>query len=224
MNEKAFEELNEDTAYWLGYILFKGYLTKCDGSNCYKISVRASKNNKGHLEKLRHFLQTDKKVMNDKITGEDRLVIFNKNIFLAIESFGIRRGDKQNIELSDILKLNSHFWRGALDANGTVSYLNTAASNLEKPKRPRATIRLGGSYYICRCFLEYCKSICPNSKPRFYTRSEKTAQVYIGPYSDVILCELYKECHMYSTINQQAYINFFECLDQYNLNANISKS
>ena len=149
INEEKFDNLNELSAYWLGFFAGDGTVVK--RGNSYQITVGLAKKDKHHLGKLKSFLGSSHKIFksrNNFIFTFRSLKIGSKLLDYGIipnksAGFWIK---KRN------LLLNRHFWRGLLDADGSLGVYNDKES-----------LRLVGCYDILSQFFSYCKIVYPST-------------------------------------------------------------
>lgn len=133
LNENVFNELNENSLYWLGFIAADG--------NLY-INSRGTKNlqfglhqkDEDQIDKMKCFFGTKKPTYYYKskrlykgkyiISPEVKFNIISKKIFDDICSYGIMPKKTFNMEIDGRL-MNKHFFRGLFDGDGSIySYEN----------------------------------------------------------------------------------------------------
>ena len=119
IDELAFDVLNEECAYWLGFIYADGYV---DEKNSKLIIALAIKD-KEHLVKFTKFLKTSKTVKNIKNDTTCVISISNKKIVSKLVEYGLYSNKSSTIEFPKkwlTPDLQQHFIRGYFDGDGSV--------------------------------------------------------------------------------------------------------
>jgi len=119
IKEDVFDEINEESAYWIGFILADG--------NIYYPEKRSKQLNFGlkesdweHLEKFKKFIGSNKSLYyNNKAVF---LSIYSNRIVDKLEEYGITQKKSLTAKVPEILKNNRHFWRGLVDGDGWVTF------------------------------------------------------------------------------------------------------
>jgi len=118
LNENVFDEINEESAYWIGFTLSDGNIYKGD-RNSNSINFGLQESDWEHLEKLKKFLNCTKPLYkNNKYVF---IAFYSKKIQNKLEEFGITERKSLTAKVPEQLKKNLHFWRGMVDGDGWVS-------------------------------------------------------------------------------------------------------
>jgi DNA-binding transcriptional regulator WhiA len=118
INETIFDEINEESAYWIGFILSDG--------NIYYPKNRSKQLNFGlkesdweHLEKFKKFIGSDKPLYRNN--NSVFVSFYSNKIVDKLEEYGITQRKSNTAKVPEQLKNNIHFWRGMIDGDGWVS-------------------------------------------------------------------------------------------------------
>lgn len=116
----AFDELNKETVYWLGFIFGDGYIHKLDGV----LSIGLSRKDQLHLEKILNFMPNPSIYINKKLNS----ITFkwcSTYLIRRLETFGLHQNKSLDLRLTSIeevpVNLLSHFIRGIFDADGCIN-------------------------------------------------------------------------------------------------------
>lgn len=118
LNEVAFGDVTEESAYWTGFLMADGTMRKGRGRMAELILCVGSIDI-DHLNKLRAFLKTDYPVTRNEKTGIVTISINSDRIAQDLARFGVlplKRDRGPVIGLEN----NRHFWRGVVDGDGWV--------------------------------------------------------------------------------------------------------
>lgn len=137
-NENFFESIDtEEKAYWLGFLIADGYITKRE--NSYKIGVALSSCDIGHLEKLNKSLNSNYPIRTYEATKNSysnnnysRLIYSSKIMFDNLLKYNFVEHKTNILNPPDINLLNgftSDFIRGYFDGNGSIAHTNTELNN-----------------------------------------------------------------------------------------------
>lgn len=137
-NENFFNQIDtEEKAYWLGFLIADGYITKRD--NSYKIGIALSSCDIGHLEKLNKSLDSDYPIRTYEATKNSysnnsysRLIYSSKTMFNDLLKYNFVEHKTNILNPPDLSLLNdftSDFIRGYFDGNGSIAHTNTEKSN-----------------------------------------------------------------------------------------------
>lgn len=137
-NENFFESIDtEEKAYWLGFLIADGYITKRE--NSYKIGVALSSCDIGHLEKLNKSLNSNYPIRTYEATKNSysnnnysRLIYSSKIMFDNLLKYNFVEHKTNILNLPDVNLLNgftSDFIRGYFDGNGSIAHTNTELNN-----------------------------------------------------------------------------------------------
>ena len=161
IDEKAFSQINENSAYWVGFLMADG----CIGKNGTRISLRLASKDKKHIYKFRKFLnggQQVRKILpakcfkNSMSTGSYVYEVSSKNLCNDLARFGVLPRKSFTAEVIG-LEYNRDFWRGCIDGDGSIGFVKskTAKSGI------LPVICFCGGIQIVSQFRKFCTTICP---------------------------------------------------------------
>ncbi len=185
----AFSIINEETAYWVGFLLADGYIQYRDNSSVPNFSLSAAIKDKKHILKFAKYLKTNKLPYYFKIKGKEylRLEIFSTDIVKRLFDLGVTQRKSYTATPPEILIANRHFWRGMIDGDGCVNYM-------KKQDLPRIT--LAGSFNVIEQFLIFCRKYTPTGS-NVYTFGNIFRTEFSGTHAFKMLDILYKNSTIY---------------------------
>lgn len=118
INDLAFLDWNEHSAYWMGFIAADGCL-KTPRNNSRAIVVALATKDVGHLLMLRDFLQASHPIYTST-QGRVSLCVSSETIWDALVAVGITPNKSLSLGFPPIpLKWVHHFMRGYFDGDGS---------------------------------------------------------------------------------------------------------
>ena len=153
VNESFFEDLNEKSAYLLGYIYADGNIAWNTKKGYYSMTITAAEKDKEHLEKLRLLISSTKPLLYSTKTKSYRLIVNSKKLCKKLMEYGLTPKKSLTIEFPNIPSEQfKHFLRGVIDGDGCVSYNN-------RKRSPYFEIRIySGSKMFCDSLVKHIKS------------------------------------------------------------------
>lgn len=121
LNENCFDELTDNTLYWIGFLYTDGHVRDIDKETSIELLIHLQDIN--HLEKYKIFLGCDKKVeITNRSTNEKscRLRIYSKHIQERLISLGFDNVKSYSAVPHPSVKNSRDFWRGVVDGDGGV--------------------------------------------------------------------------------------------------------
>ena len=187
LSEEVFASLNEESAYWIGFLIADGCMTKRgDNSSCVTLSL--SDVDIGHLRKFRFFLGCDLPIAM-KPGKMASLCVHSTRLCSDLERNGVVPNKTFITTATDLLEKNVDFWRGVVDGDG----------NMYVDKRGYPVIQLAGSESLLKQFSSFIQSlgIKTVASVRKYPR-KSTYVVYLAGFPAFQLINiLYKEASVY---------------------------
>lgn len=121
--EDAFDEVNESSSYWAGFLTADGCLYQdCRGT--WILAVELGAKDRAHLVKFLNFMESNKPIHRrtrlkfGRSTSTTCSVAFNsKRLVDALARWGVVPG---KVDSFPTLVRNRHFWRGMVDGDGWV--------------------------------------------------------------------------------------------------------
>ena len=129
LNEKVFDDINEHSSYWIGFIITDG----CVYHNRIRIGLKLS--DIDHLKSFREFLQSTHKIsiVNNQGFGNQKFKAcvfeFRSNYMVnRLREYGIVPNKSKKVIVKKLF-YNKDFWRGAIDGDG---WINTQITKYNK--------------------------------------------------------------------------------------------
>lgn len=124
----SFDNINEESAYWLGYLMADGCFTDNSGKNGFRLMLQCKTEDKEILEKFCQFLN----IRKDRITSGHKgasvaLSLADSNFSTSVSKYGIIK-NKSHIENhipKEILQKDIYFLqylKGLIDGDGTIHH------------------------------------------------------------------------------------------------------
>lgn len=209
-NEKFFDELNEKSLYWLGFLAADGNVYKHHYS--YNLSVKLSAKDKDHLiifkndleslSPIHEFIAKPKGTAFKKSEYETiQITITSEKIFNRLAEFNIVPAKTNIYTFPEQLKEHPdvrHFIRGCLDGDGWWR------EHRNNGKKYTTEIRVGmcGTPVFVREMFDIIRSKCDIKSGSYYVRkSDNTADFEFCAKGDVnkIVDYLYQDATVYLT-------------------------
>ena len=218
-DEAAFDEITNDSAYWMGFLMADGYLHHRKGSSI--IDLRLQSKDQGQLVKFKKFLKSNHKISHGKVTcgiGHRKypyvvIQIHSKRLVDALARHGIVPYKKERI--TSMLEQNKHFWRGMLDGDGTVRF--TIIRNFKMP-----FIRLVGTLHVIQSFQKYVQRIIPRHRQKIGRFSHSKHTYFLNVVS-AMARELLREIYSRSTTYLERKYKMAHMIMNQKVNQNISR-
>jgi hypothetical protein len=186
LNENAFDEVTESSAYWIGFLMADGCIN-LKKNRQPSVSLRISERDIEHVEKFRSFLESTHKISvyeNKRYNTNGKLAsiaVTSSKLVLDLEKYGVTARKSLTAKACEELEQNPNFWRGMVDGDG---YIYTTFNNLP-------AIGLCGSENIVKQFENFVKQAAPNCQAT--PRHRKIWQFQTsGKHAYLILKELYQ--------------------------------
>lgn len=199
----------EEKAYWLGFLYADGSLHYNDGTkkNKYIIEVALKKSDKGHLEKLKTFLNARNKISPRKKTNSFRLTITNKKMYNDLIKQGChpRKSLDMTFPGKEIVPDNllKHFLRGYVDGDGWVGIEHIPRKDGTVRVRGRMSITCGDEQFI---FDLIKRANWPEMTLNRDKRSSAKSMEWSSEKCFNILTFLYEDAHVYLNRKYEKYI------------------
>lgn len=120
VNTLPFIEKEED-AYWFGFLLADGSVN----SERYSLEVALKEGDLDHLEKLKHYFNSDRSIKYREKTKSYRIIIYSKELIKNLISLGCVQNKTYLLNMSKCFEnvpkhLINHFIRGYFDGDGSI--------------------------------------------------------------------------------------------------------
>lgn len=179
INHNLFETVDsEEKAYWLGFIVADGNISK----DTLSISLKWS--DLPHLEKFKKFCTSEhpirfvETVVGDKIHQKCRIDIGNKKIVSDLLKLGVtpRKTFTYQCDLLFLPEsLFRHFWRGVFDGDGCISTTKNSKKNASENRSTHWMINLVNNEHVINNFVNFIRANTETkAKIRKSAQNEKT--------------------------------------------------
>jgi hypothetical protein len=189
LNEGAFSEVTEPSAYWIGFLMADGCVAYRPEKKAPEIKLSLGWKDRKHIKLFKDFLETQKPyrdcISNDGFKYRQFEVTSSK-MADDLAKYGVVPRKSHIATVSKALINNRHFWRGVVDGDGCV---NKIISGL-----PRLSVV--GSKSLMTQFLDFCKGITPTTAK--VGRHANIFRVQIaGSHAMAVMKQLYDNCNVY---------------------------
>lgn len=155
-NQNAFDTITEESAYWLGFIMGDGCV-----SDRNTLSIGLNDRDKLHLKKFMKFMNHDGGMYYNKKTHINEVVLCSKILTKSLSQYNIFPRKTFTAKAPDNLKNDVNFWRGLIDADGSLGiYIEKRRNN-----RKYGVVSLAGTHDLCDQFLTFVSNnICSHNQ------------------------------------------------------------
>jgi hypothetical protein len=153
-NEHVFDEINPESAYWLGFCLGDASITRNDDRSIWRLRLKLASKDKKHIEKFKAFLGTPNKVSfscNIRCGKEHQayyLGVSSKHMIEVLESYHIVQNKTFKTKTHEKLLKNRDFARGLCDSDGYCT----------QTRDGRALLGLVGDYDVVSSFKDWAST------------------------------------------------------------------
>jgi len=133
LNEYAFEQVTEESAYWIGFLMAVGTIIQ-RGPASVDIALALPAHDFSHLERFKAFLGSSHAITST--SGRDqtyRFAVRSKRLADTLATYGVVPGKTHMAKVIG-LENNRDFWRGVIDGRGTLRYLNVGVGLAPAPR------------------------------------------------------------------------------------------
>lgn len=204
-NKDAFLNVSEEAfPYFYGWLLSDGCYSKGritlavhpkDIEILENLKDYVGTRNNIHVGESKKDIRTGKSYLKSSFTFKDD-DLNDRLVALGMEE---RKSTKE--KCPEVFKYNRHFWRGMIEGDGCISKTSNEFT-------------LVGSEEIVVALSDYCKSLFPDCKPRFYVKgSLHVFSLCSKVYSKQILDELYRDCKYKLSRKYKIYLEKYYGID-----------
>jgi DNA invertase Pin-like site-specific DNA recombinase len=127
LNHEAFDIVNDDTAYWIGFLFADGSVIQ-QQKGAPLVQLRLSEIDRGQLENFRQFLDSTHAISTSppgnfggyRSRASVRYVVSSRRLGQRLLELGRYEGP-----IAPELVTSRHFWRGVVDGDGSIYTLKT---------------------------------------------------------------------------------------------------
>jgi hypothetical protein len=183
---------DDEAAYWTGFLMTDGCVSVFGPNTTYVILVLA-KRDAGHLESFLRFLGANNRIREvpdgSKKTrgGLVRVDIASKELAADLARYGVVPRKTLTAEVRH-LENNRHFWRGAIDGDGSI---HTA---VKIGRRPRPVLQFCGSERLVTQFAEFAARHTPTRARPHRGKGREWAVGFACGLALELIDLLYRDC------------------------------
>lgn len=182
LNELAFDEINQESAYWIGFLMSDGCISEVGSSK--QISVHIGIEDIDHLYKFKKFLSAEHDVRTTKYGKSVQFSFCSNTIAGRLARFGVVPRKSLTAKVLE-LESNLDFWRGMVDGDGTVGVWGNSPH-----------IQLCGSKDCVGQFCNFASRICETKAKPSATRTLWKVDIAAKKATNLI-SHLYKDATIY---------------------------
>jgi len=155
-DESVFDTLDEETSYWIGFLMADGCLY-----NGNQVNLLLGKRDRDHLLKYQRFLKSTHKIndnTNKKGISTCQLRFRSKKVYDRLVALGFTLRKTGSEKAPEELKYSPYFWRGVIDGDGCIS-----RSGVDQDR-----VTLANSERLCNEFYQFAIKVTganPNLNP-----------------------------------------------------------
>jgi hypothetical protein len=184
VDERAFDVITPEAAYWLGLLMSDGaVLSRAASPN---IVLQLTTPDEYQVEAFKTFLKSEHKVsyLSQKITSQGltqrpraRISICSKRLVNVLSKFGIAPNKSRNA-CAEHIHNHPDFWRGMIDGDGHIG---------------ERGFTLVGTKRIISQFKDFCEKLYPKLRIRLFERGNIWVADINGKHASIILHSLYHD-------------------------------
>lgn len=169
-NESKFDEINENSAYWAGFLMADGCIHASRSAGAQQVvSVALKGGDIGHIQKFASFMECDAKITVSNSAGSfggkttlAKIAITSQRVVDALRRFGLGENKTYTALANSRVEFNRHFWRGMVDGDGCVmATVNRNGKAIDKP-----SVKLVGTKAILKQFANFVSRVVDGGRPR----------------------------------------------------------
>lgn len=184
INETVFDVINEESAYWAGFLLTDGCIFR------HSVKLTLSSKDDGHLLKFLAFVGSNSPIRQEIKSGWSggpiSTVYFpSKAMCESLSRLGVVPRKTHIAKAPESLAFNRHFWRGAVDGDGGIA--------MTRGERRYPVLHFcSASLPFVEQFVSFCKYLVPSHrKSRKISRSHIWSVCVPGSIGVAVIRELY---------------------------------
>lgn len=138
INHHYFKELNNETAYWLGFIYTDGNVTRTT------LNIGLQKRDLGHLEKFTRSIESDKKIYYNASSNSYNLTINSPIMTNDLREIGLYENKSKTIKFPESISEEylHDFIRGVIDGDGSIDMQYPTNKYRVKTKTAQIRVRI----------------------------------------------------------------------------------
>jgi hypothetical protein len=181
LREDVFDEISEESAYWIGFLMADGCVTYRRG--CYAIALVLKVSDREHVGDFLKFLGSNNILTEEPKNGSVRATVQSKRLAEALAKFGVTPRKSKTARVIG-LETSVPFWRGVVDGDGSVFH----------DAKGRAGITLCGSEALVGQFSEFVRTVSPDCKANIHRMKGIFSFAVNGTHAYRVAESLYGNC------------------------------
>lgn len=158
LNHAAFDAVTESSAYWVGFLMGDGCVHHRKGTGQTTVGVSLSAADESHVLSFRSFLgashplsRTRARNPSGTTSHKAGLVVTSRRLAESLAKYGVTPNKTHNARVIG-LEMDRHFWRGLVDADGSL-FVSRRSSGRCEP-----VLSVVGSDETTRQFAEFVEA------------------------------------------------------------------
>lgn len=190
VNHNAFSVLDENTFYWLGFIMADGCVSERHSKT---IILSIQYGDLAHVKTFKKFLGAKHQIskVNSRGSIQARIAVTSDPICERLIKYGITPRKSIVAKAHELLVNNRHFWRGMIDGDGSIMIKN------RRNQKRQVVINLNGSIHNITAFCKYTKCICQHSTNPCRGKGNSWQLSLYAHAAQVIVRHLYSDCGVF---------------------------
>jgi len=191
LDESVFDIVTEDSAYWAGFLMADGCISRTDKTRSPAILVVLSAQDSAHLKSFRAFLKSQHAIKTysrtDSFSTKPKVKYQVRSLHLveALAQFGVTDNKSDNGRVF-FLENNRHFWRGYIDGDGCWTSVNN-----------KLRLSICGTDALLAQFQSFMHSISPNITSSISHQANISILNCMHAASITIANYIYRDCSIY---------------------------
>lgn len=187
LDETAFDEITEASAYWVGFLMADGCVSRYEGGSA-TITLCLARQDAEHVLRFREFVGSTHTVWVGE-EGQHHLAFRSDRMAEALARFGVVPHKSLTAEVAG-LEDDPHFWRGVIDGDGCLGWHS-------QEKHPLPLLNVVGSKPLLEQFMGFVRRLFPRSRANVGpTHSRAWTFSIVGHSAYAVVKALYGECHL----------------------------
>jgi hypothetical protein len=196
LNERAFDTITPESAYWVGFLITDGCLSDASRGS-HQILLQVSEKDVEHLHSFKRFLGSDHPISPRQTSkkaghfGDGLHYVYNVRacgLAAPLIRYGVTPRKTATAAACDVLAFDRHFWRGCIDGDGTVSIHKTGGT-----LRPYVQL-CGASRTLLEQFSAFVRTVVPSAPATVRQGHGVLVVSVIGHAAIALTKHLYADC------------------------------
>lgn len=185
LDETAFDSVTEGSAYWIGFLMADGTINTPKGRS-HEIRLDLAEIDIEQVKSFRRFLKSSHKIhrhLSSKGTYAGLLAVSSQHLVSALGRFGVAPRKSHTARVIG-LEHDRHFWRGAVDGDGSLYWSSKGL----------ACLSFCGSQAMVAQFLDFVRAHAPDCRASVRPCGSIYRTALLGRHATRVIEVLYGEC------------------------------